>query len=116
MFPNASRALCSICDIKRIYSQRDNLNRSERVSATFFHAMCHSAAAMLPGEKYTGGEIQIYLVTSSNKKGKNSALFVNYTTANSSAHYVRNTCKRLYNYYFFREPLANTVGRPKKIC
>ena len=78
MFPNASGALSSICGIKRIDSQRDNLNRSERVSATFFHAMCHSAAAMLPGEKYTGGEIQIYLVTSSNKKGKNSALFVNY--------------------------------------
>ena len=78
MFPNASGALSSICGIKRIGSQRDNLNRSERVSATFFHAMCHSAAAMLPGEKYIGGEIQIYLVTSSNKKGKNSALFVNY--------------------------------------
>ena len=80
MFPNASGALSSICGIKRIGSQRDNLNRSERVSATFsrFHAMCHFAAAMLPGEKYIGGEIQIYLVTSSNKKGKNSALFVNY--------------------------------------
>ena len=32
MFSNASGALSSICGIKRIGSQRDNLNRSERVS------------------------------------------------------------------------------------
>ena len=48
--------------MERIGNQRYNFNRSEWASATFsrFYAICHSA--LLRGEKYTRGEIQIYLL------------------------------------------------------